>query len=126
MHRAPHRHPTGLPWVVALLLAVLGAFAPGGPPTGSPAAVPTGVHVVAAGQGTAPHADDRCAGGVCLAPAATRHHPPGDHPGHPAVRPAAPAVAPPAPARAGGRLAARPPVPGDLLPHRGRSPPSGV
>ncbi|MEU3553820.1 hypothetical protein [Streptomyces fragilis] len=139
-HRpAPHRgrRAPAFPLLTALLLALLAVLAPGDPralpfphPHAFPQSAPAGVAAAGpvAAHGTVPHAGDPCAAG-CLTPTAVRpqlpvDHPP--HPGQPAVPPTGTAPAPPALARAGVRPADRLPAPAEALPHRGRSPPSGV
>ncbi|WP_166022157.1 hypothetical protein [Streptomyces chilikensis] len=129
MDPRPRRRATAFLLPAVLLLTLLTALAPGGP---HPAPVLAGVGTPATGSGavhgTVPHAGDPCAA-ACLTPAAIRHQFPGDHPsspGHPAVPPTGTVLAPPAAARETVRSASRPPAPGEALPHRGRSPPSGV
>ncbi|MER5477797.1 hypothetical protein ABT026_12605 [Streptomyces sp. NPDC002734] len=143
-----HRPAPAFPLLTALLLALLAVLAPGGPnahalPTAHAQALPLphaapqpppaeGAEVAAttatAEASTVPQADPPCAA-ACLTPTAVRLHLPVDHPSHPgqpAVAPTGTATAPPALARAGVRSPDRLPAPAEALPHRGRSPPSGV
>ncbi|MFE5207430.1 hypothetical protein [Streptomyces sp. NPDC056600] len=138
-----HRPAPAFPLLTALLLALLTVLAPGGPnahalPNGHALPLPHAAPqsplaevasaVPVAARGAAPQADPPCAA-ACLTPTAVRLHLPVDHPSHlgqPALAPTGTATAPPALVRAGVRSADRLTAPAEALPHRGRSPPSGV